>query len=176
MYMASVYKCDRCGKYYDKSTSSVGPVFKKHKDSSKSDLCKDCKTSLTKWFNDCEREHPEHVEGFVKSHSFTITHNNPGDVKYITVMHFTDALKEYFDYKCNDDNFRLPEELEYPHGTRLEIENVCKTVEEFVFSVMHVEDLYGPILTKRDYVISLEHAKKALKRYFNYEWKDEFYE
>ena len=161
--MASVYKCDRCGKYYDKSTASVGPIFKKHKDCGVSDLCRECKTSLTKWFNDCKHEHPEHVEEFIKLNSIVFTHDDPGVIKYITVKRFIDALEEYFDYKWNEDDFRMP--TGSPSETKL---------EGFIYARMKIDNLYGPVLTIRDCIITVEWAKVALKRYFNYEWKDEF--
>ena len=108
--------------------------------------------------------YPKHVEGFIKSCSFKVTHASCGVTKYITVKRFVEALKEYFDYKWNEDDFHTPDKTP------------SKTVEEFVYNGMHFEDLNRPISSDRDRVITLEWAKEALKRYFNYEWSDEIYD
>lgn len=114
----------------------------------------------------CEKNdygYPKHVEGFIKSCSFKVAHYQ-GAVKYITVKRFVEALEEYFDYKWNEDEFHSP------------AETPSKTVEEFVHNGMHFEDLDRPVSSDRDRVITLEWAKEALKRYFNYEWSDEIYD
>ena len=45
----NAYKCDRCGKYYDDSTSLIGPTLYKSKNTRMFDLCEECKASLTRW-------------------------------------------------------------------------------------------------------------------------------
>ena len=116
----------------------------------------------------CDKDdsgYPKHVEGFIKSCSFGKTiHHNQQTIKYITVKRFIEAVEEYFDYKWNEANYRLP------------IETPSKTIEKFVYNGMHFEDLNRSTSSDRDQVITIEWAKEALKRYFNYEWSDEIYD
>lgn len=112
--------------------------------------------------NDCG--YPKHVEGFIKSCSFKAMCNQCS-IKSITVKRFVEALEEYFDYKWNEDNFHMS--IGSPSET---------TVEEFIYDGSHFEDLDRPISSARDRVISLEWAKRTLKRFFNYEWSDEIYD
>lgn len=51
-----VYKCDRCGRYYDDSTSSIGPTLCRTPKHSILDLCKKCKDDLIKWLDAYKHE------------------------------------------------------------------------------------------------------------------------
>lgn len=108
--------------------------------------------------------YPKHIEEFIKSCSFTVTHTS-GVAKYITVKRFIEALEEYFNYKWDEEVFHMS--IGSPSET---------TVEEFIYDGSHFENLGRPISSARDRVISLEWAKRTLKRYFNYEWSDEIYD
>lgn len=53
--MASAFRCDRCGGYYDKSTKYYKYNLSKYSETGKYhsfDLCNSCKDSLEEWLND----------------------------------------------------------------------------------------------------------------------------
>lgn len=59
--MAMVYKCDRCGKYYDDPNEGggQGPFVwdgTMSKDQENADLCKDCYNSLVQWWDYHKKE------------------------------------------------------------------------------------------------------------------------
>lgn len=52
--MASAFQCDRCGGYYDRSTSYYKYNLSKYSETGKYhsfDLCNSCKDSLEEWMN-----------------------------------------------------------------------------------------------------------------------------
>ena len=95
------YKCDRCGKYYDNSTTATGPTLCKSSKTRILDLCESCKKSLAEWLESFNREeNKKHIESFIKLKSFTSKRNNAG---YMLVPDFLEALRMFFDYKGNGE-------------------------------------------------------------------------
>ena len=143
--MACAFKCDRCGKYYDKSTLDTGLTLCKSKNTRILDLCKECKASLTDWLN-----HEEYIEQFIKHRAFKFL--DDGLVSYITLAHFIEALERYFDYGWDDPN-----------------------MEKFIKQRTFTKDLGGPNWHNDQEIIMTKTAKECLINYLDYEWKDELY-
>lgn len=144
--MACAFKCDRCGKYYDKSTLDKGPRLYKNKNTTVLDLCEECKASLTDWLN-----HEEYIEQFIKHRSFKFL--DDGLISYITLAHFIEALERYFDYDWTNPN-----------------------MEKFIKDRTCTKDLGGPHWHNNQEIIMTRTAKECLINYLDYEWKDEIYD
>lgn len=144
--MACAFKCDRCGKYYDDSTASIGPTLRKSQNTRILDLCKKCKASLTDWLN-----HEEYIEQFIKHRSFKL--RDDGLISYITLAHFIEALEIYFDYDWTNPD-----------------------MEKFIKDRTYIKDIGGDSWHNNQEIIMTRTAKECLINYLDYEWKDEFYE
>lgn len=152
--MGCAFKCDRCGKYYDKTTLETGPRLFKNKNTTVLDLCEECKASLTNWLNQavngscCE----EYVEQFIKHRSFEL--RDDGLVSYITLAHFVEALEIYFsDCKWTDD----------------------PGMKNFIKGRTYIKDIGGDFWHDNQEIISTSTVKECLIHFLDYEWKDEFY-
>lgn len=124
--------------------------------------------------------YPDDVEGFIKSCSFDFMDNNwyaggsRGRIlKCITLNRFIEALEEYFLYKWDNTKFHLSPE------------NSAKTIEEFACNACLFDPKESACLSNDcqisnlmvgNALISHTAIKESLKRYFNYEWKDEIYD
>lgn len=162
--MASAYKCDRCGRYYKDSTSGIGYTLSKPS-GWKVDLCKKCKDSLTKWFekymeSDKDKSkcfYEEHVEWFVKRCSFNnMAINSSNQRYYMSCYRFREALEEFFNYCWDPTRAVQPD-----------------TVEGFVQIHSLMQD--SKHSTSKS-CLDIEDVKRALKLYFNYDWRDNLYD
>lgn len=127
-----------------------------------------------------DQKYPKHVEEFIKMYSFDFLDENwricstRRILKCITVDRFIEALSEYFVYKWDESKFYST--LETPE----------KSIEEFVRGTCWFDSKESVSVSNDPYImsdrmiakaiISNITVKDALKRYFNYEWKDEIYD
>lgn len=104
IFMGCAFKCDRCGKYYDKSTLETGPRLYKNKNTTVLDLCEECKESLTNWLAspmDKSKEN-ETIERFILRRAFIRVQNGVA-TSFILVPHFIEALIKFFDFREEEE-------------------------------------------------------------------------